>query len=373
MQSIVLNIVQPVHANKNNTLILARKRNKTTKVMNTKFQSKASSQHNHHHQHHNNHNNNTFIKTTTTTTSIKNNIKRNTFITRMLPGMGGPGGMPNMPGMDPEKMKEMQAAYQEAMKNPETAKKLQEQMKQMQGMMSNPMVQQQMQAMQNMVQNEDMQKRIAKLKDDPEFADFFDDLRKNGPGAMMKYSTNQQFLKKLNDKLGGEEAIRAAAGGAIPENAAPPGGSVAPPPQQQVAAAEPMPEVETLHDAARYGDVEAIEDFLAIGKDVNARDSSQRTPIHYAIAFGKGSAGEEIFDLLVEADSVDLNAKDEKQNTPLHYACGYGKVFAVKKLLEMNSDIKAKNGTGKTPLDLVKLEAKNPINDDAELMKLLGA
>ena len=75
----------------------------------------------------------------------------------MLP----PGGMPNMPGMDPEKMKEMQAAYQEAMKNPETAKKIQEQMKQMQGMMSNPMVQQQMQAMQNMVQNEDMQKRIA--------------------------------------------------------------------------------------------------------------------------------------------------------------------------------------------------------------------
>ena len=46
----------------------------------------------------------------------------------MLP----PGGMPNMPGMDPEKMKEMQAAYQEAMKNPETAKKIQEQMKQMQ-------------------------------------------------------------------------------------------------------------------------------------------------------------------------------------------------------------------------------------------------
>ena len=118
-----------------------------------------------------------------------------------------------MPGMDPEKMKEMQAAYQEAMKNPETAKKLQEQMKQMQGMMSNPMVQQQMQAMQNMVQNEDMQRKIAGLKDDPEFKDFFDDLRANGPGAMMKYSTDQAFLKKLNDKLGGEEAIRAAAGG----------------------------------------------------------------------------------------------------------------------------------------------------------------
>jgi len=296
--------------------------------------------------------------------NINNKRRGERTIVNMLP----PGGMPNMPGMDPEKMKEMQAAYQEAMKNPETAKKIQEQMKQMQGMMSNPMVQQQMQAMQNMVQNEDMQKRIAALKDDPEFKDFFDDLRANGPGAMMKYSTDQAFLKKLNDKLGGEEAIRAAAGGAIPANAVPPGGAAPPP-----AAPAPPPEVETLHDAARYGDIEAVEDFLAIGKDVNARDSSQRTPIHYAIAFGKGSAGEEIFDLLVEADSIDLSARDEKQNTPLHYACGYGKIFAVKKLLELNSDITAKNGTGKTPLDLVKLEAKNPINEDAELLKLLGA
>ncbi|CAL6366919.1 unnamed protein product [Bathycoccus prasinos] len=297
--------------------------------------------------------------------NINNNNRRGE---RTRVNMLPPGGMPNMPGMDPEKMKEMQAAYQEAMKNPETAKKLQEQMKQMQGMMSNPMVQQQMQAMQNMVQNEDMQRKIAGLKDDPEFKDFFDDLRANGPGAMMKYSTDQAFLKKLNDKLGGEEAIRAAAGGAIPAEAVPPGGAAPPP-----AAPAPPPEVETLHDAARYGDIEAVEDFLAIGKDVNARDSSQRTPIHYAIAFGKGSAGEEIFDLLIDADSIDLSARDEKQNTPLHYACGYGKIFAVKKLLEMNSDVTAKNGTGKTPLDLVKLEAKNPINEDAELLKLLGA
>ena len=297
--------------------------------------------------------------------NINNNNRRGE---RTRVNMLPPGGMPNMPGMDPEKMKEMQAAYQEAMKNPETAKKLQEQMKQMQGMMSNPMVQQQMQAMQNMVQNEGMQRKIAGLKDDPEFKDFFDDLRANGPGAMMKYSTDQAFLKKLNDKLGGEEAIRAAAGGAIPAEAVPPGGAAPPP-----AAPAPPPEVETLHDAARYGDIEAVEDFLAIGKDVNARDSSQRTPIHYAIAFGKGSAGEEIFDLLIEADSIDLSARDEKQNTPLHYACGYGKIFAVKKLLEMNSDVTAKNGTGKTPLDLVKLEAKNPINEDAELLKLLGA
>jgi len=63
------------------------------------------------------------------------------------------------------------------------------------------------------------------------------------------------------------------------------------------------PEIETLHDAARYGDLEAVEDFIAVGKDVNARDSSARTPLHYAIAFGKGDAGEAIFAALLGAGS----------------------------------------------------------------------
>ena len=205
-----------------------------------------------------------------------------------------------------------------------------------------------------------MQKRIAALKDDPDFQDFFNDVQKNGPSAMMKYSNDAAFLKKLNDKLGGEEAIRAAVGGDIPGSA--PGAAPAEP--------APAPEVETLHDAARYGDIEAIEDFIAVGKDVNARDSSQRTPLHYAIAFGRGETGEEIFNALIEADS-DLTAVDEKKNTPLHYACGYGKTFAVRALLEKGCDVTAKNGTGKTPLDLVKLEEKNPINEEADLLEKL--
>ena len=94
--------------------------------------------------------------------------------------------------------------------------------------------------------------------------------------------------------------------------------------------------------------------------------------MHYAIAFGKGDAGETIFNMLLNANS-DLTAVDEKKNTPLHYACGYGKTFAVKALLEKGCDVDTKNGTGKTPLDLVKLEAKNPINEEQELLAKLGA
>ena len=62
---------------------------------------------------------------------------------------------PNLAGMmgnmDPEKLKEIQAAYEQAMKDPETAKKVNAQMAQMQGLMNNPMVAKQMQAMNNMI------------------------------------------------------------------------------------------------------------------------------------------------------------------------------------------------------------------------------
>ena len=126
-----------------------------------------------------------------------------------------------MGNMDPEKLKEIQAAYEQAMKDPETAKKVNAQMAQMQQMMNNPMVAKQMQAMNNMIANPDMQRRARRpdrrrRADDPEFQDFFQDVQKNGPPAMMKYSNDAAFLKKLNDKLGGEEAIRAAVGGDIP-------------------------------------------------------------------------------------------------------------------------------------------------------------
>ena len=89
-----------------------------------------------------------------------------------------------------KKLKEIQAAYEQAMKDPETAKKVNAQMAQMQGMMNNPMVAKQMAAMNNMIANPDMQRRIAGLKDDPDFQEFFQDVQKNGPSAMMKYSND---------------------------------------------------------------------------------------------------------------------------------------------------------------------------------------
>ena len=37
----------------------------------------------------------------------------------------------------------------------------------------------------------------------------------------------------------------------------------------------------------RYGDEEALEDFIAIGKDINEADKEGRTALHYATAFNQ--------------------------------------------------------------------------------------
>ena len=75
-----------------------------------------------------------------------------------------------------------------------------------------------------------------------------------------------------------------------------------------------------LASRCRYGDTEAVEDFLAIGKDVNMVDDQLRTALHYAVAYAQMEA----FEALLQG-GADLERADVKANTPLHYAAGYGR------------------------------------------------
>lgn len=44
----------------------------------------------------------------------------------------------------------------------------------------------------------------------------------------------------------------------------------------------------------RYGDLEAAEDFLAIGKEVDMRDPEGRTPLFFAVAYNHAAIVEEL-------------------------------------------------------------------------------
>ena len=179
-------------------------------------------------------------------------------------------------------------AMQEAASNPELMKAVQDRMQ-------DPQVQQEMAAMNAMMSDPAMMQKIASLREDPDLAPMFEEIKTGGMAAMMKYMNDQTFLTKIGEKLGD-----------VPAAAAPPTTA------QQAA----PPEINNILDAARYGDVEAIEDFCAIGKG-DMVDEEGRTALHFAVAWDQGAAAGALLE-----NGADVNATDNAGNTALIFACG---------------------------------------------------
>lgn len=243
---------------------------------------------------------------------------------------------------------EQQAEMEKAMQDPQ----VQEKMAAMQEAMKKPEVQAQMQEMQSAMANPQLQEKLAGMRDDPEFKAVFEDIQKNGMGALMKYMNDPEFLRKIGSRVGDISPAPVGAGAAAMAGSA----------------AQKAPEVNDLLDAARAGDMEAAEDFIAVGKDVNMQDAEGRTPLHYAAAHNQTR----ITRVLLEA-GADTEKEDSKGNTVLHYAAGYGRLDIVDILLEGGASVVATNGTGKNAAALVRLSDTNPILKDEEIMKKLDS
>ena len=96
--------------------------------------------------------------------------------------------------------------------------------------------------------------------------------------------------------------------------------------QQSAPAPEAKPEPPTaeapdisIHDAAGFGNIEAVKQHLAAGADVNAKNEAKGgwTPLHFAA----GNGHKEVAELLI-ASGADVNAKARKRRTPLDWAEG---------------------------------------------------
>ena len=102
-----------------------------------------------------------------------------------------------------------------------------------------------------------------------------------------------------------------------------------------------------LHLASEDGDLERVQTLLAAGADPNAKGEHDRTPLHLAAGIG----WEEIVQVLLDAGADPNVAEPDSQHTPLHLAC-LGAEEIVRMLLAAGGDPKAKDGYGRTPLDL---------------------
>merc|ERR1719478_623918 len=159
------------------------------------------------------------------------------------------------------------------------------------------------------------------LQDDPAFKPMFDDIKQNGPDVLMKYLGDEALMRKMSQKLGGINPEMMKQLTAINETSV------------------------SLHDAARRGDLQRMQEFLKDGKDVNAKDFKGVTPLGYAVGHDQLS----VVKVLIDA-KANVNDVDSAGNSAVHFAAGYGRVKVLEHLLARGGNVSKVNQMGLTPL-----------------------
>jgi uncharacterized protein len=131
-----------------------------------------------------------------------------------------------------------------------------------------------------------------------------------------------------------------------------------------------------LTEAARMGDVKAVEAALDNGADVNARDADGITPLMHAargdrpeIANPPMTDHPEVVELLIKR-GADINAKTDSGFVALFWAARYGHDRVTKVLITHGADVNAKDKDGTTAL---KWASTNQQAKVVELLKEAGA
>ena len=108
-----------------------------------------------------------------------------------------------------------------------------------------------------------------------------------------------------------------------------------------------MSDVGALHDAAGRGDVNAIQQIIESGVDVNAAAAGDgETALHAAAVSGQVVA----IRALVKA-GANVNASDAQGCTPLLFALAFGGKDAIIELLQSGADPYVEDAVGRNAFD----------------------
>lgn len=103
-----------------------------------------------------------------------------------------------------------------------------------------------------------------------------------------------------------------------------------------------------IHTAAFMGNLEAIQEHINAGSDLNAKDSYGSCPLTIAATFNK----QEIAKALIDA-GADLSSTNNDGSTPLHTAAFLCRIEIVEMLLEKGADKSLVNNYGSTALQSI--------------------
>ncbi|CAE8669503.1 unnamed protein product [Polarella glacialis] len=112
----------------------------------------------------------------------------------------------------------------------------------------------------------------------------------------------------------------------------------------------------TLHEAAKNGDLKAVQEFLEKKKPLDPQDHKGITPLGYAIGANRIAVAKLLLDSRANPFSVDSTG-----NSGLHYASGYGRKELVEYLLKVGASVQQPNSQGQTPLAVATMNKQEAV------------
>ena len=103
-----------------------------------------------------------------------------------------------------------------------------------------------------------------------------------------------------------------------------------------------------IHLAALQGHVDAIQEHIEAGSNLDEKDEHGSTPLIVAVTFGKT----EVARALIDA-GADMEITNNDGATPLHIAAFLCRTEVVQTLLDNGADKNTRNQSGRTALDTV--------------------
>jgi len=237
-------------------------------------------------------------------------------------GDGSEVSLARVPGVDDATWGEVKEYLQG---NPDMAKKLQSLSKDPEAMRGWLQTQAMADFYQRKLDQKDdaVQGRMKALEQDPELASILEDIKKNGLEAVMKHYQNDELMLKFSKAMGGV------------------------PGELQPALSKINDTPLSLHEAAKNGDLKAVQEFLDKKKPLDGQDQKGITPLGYAVGANRIAVVKLLLDSRANPFAVDSSG-----NSALHYAAGYGRKELVEYLLKTGSNVSQANSQGRRPLDV---------------------
>ncbi len=109
-----------------------------------------------------------------------------------------------------------------------------------------------------------------------------------------------------------------------------------------------------LHLAARYGHLEVVKFLLSRGMNVDMESDMGLVPLHFAVSGGHL----EMLKFLI-SKGADIHARDNNGWTALHRAADFMIILIIEYLLSIGADVNAKTVMGYTPWDYADVKTRN--------------